>query len=201
MLSIHTRFSSSNNASFQIRPSSPLLTPDIIKLTPHIDVSSFSCDDPDLDEFLKKDSLSLQNENLTQVYVAYHDSVVFGYIALLCDNIMLQPEEKEQVGLQEQAPRSIPALKIGRLAASKSHRNSLRGIGTSLMRFAFYQTIILSDIAGCRLLIVDAYPQSVGFYQKLGLTQNLHGSYQGRNRTTVSMRFDVFAKTLPEWTK
>lgn len=177
-----------------------MLSPDITPLTPDVDVSTFSCADQDLDEFLKRDALSLQQENLTQVYVAYHESEVIGYVALLCDNIMLRTEEKEDGGFGETAPRTIPALKVGRLAVSLVHREKIKGVGTALMRFSFRQAVRISMISGCRLLSVDAYPDSVGFYKKLGFIENTHNWYQGSRRTTISMRFDIFQKNRPEWT-
>ena len=58
-----------------------------------------------------------------------------------------------------------------------------------------------SKVTGCRFLSVDAIPEAVEFYEKLGFEPNLHGSYQGKNRGTTSMRFDAFAPTLPQWTQ
>ena len=65
------------------------------------------------------------------------------------------------------------------------------------MRFAFDQGNDLAELVGCRLLTLDAYPQSVEFYKKLGFVENKAKVYQ--EKTHPSMRFDLFAPTLPAW--
>jgi hypothetical protein len=57
-----------------------------------------------------------------------------------------------------------------------------------------YQT---AERAGCRLLTVEAYPEAVAFYDRLGFLRNRSKEY--RERTHPSMRLDLFANAMPGW--
>lgn len=154
----------------------------------------------DLDDFLKADALRYAATSMSQTYVAIEGGLVVGYVTLLMDAIWLNADEKDLFERAEiPTAQTIPALKVGRLA-----RNAVcqtRGVGTTLMRFAFDKLVDLSEHAGCRLLSVDAISSAVEFYERLGFVRNLHNNHTGRRRETVSMRFDAFAPTLPEWTR
>jgi hypothetical protein len=54
-----------------------------------------------------------------------------------------------------------------------------------------------ADLCGCRLLTLDAYPESMGFYEHLGFVRNLDKTYAERNHP--SMRLDLFAPVPPTW--
>lgn len=177
----------------------------IIPLTVSIDISAFTCGDEDshrdLDEFLKIEALRYSAMALGYTYVAIEDGAVVGYITHLTDSIRLSYDEKNHLAqrLGFPPPHTVPALKVGRLARHASWR--VRGVGTALMRHAFDKLMDVSERTGCRFLSVDAIPEAVEFYEKLGFEPNQHTTYQGKNRGTTSMRFDAFAPALPEWTK
>ena len=65
------------------------------------------------------------------------------------------------------------------------------------MQFAFATALSLSARVGCRLLTLDAYAQSVAFYEHLGFVRNRAKEY--RDRQNPSMRFDLHAPNLPAW--
>ena len=171
----------------------------IERLTGDYPVTAFRCGDDDLDEFLHRDAWMLQQADLAQTYLATESGVLAGYVTLLSDSIWITEDELTCLNLPAHAPRNIPALKVGRIASSKTHRG--RGAGTTLMRFARSRLMAISQEAGCRLLTVDSYPVRVSFYEHLGFVHNQHPSYQGKRRTNVSMRFDAAAPTLPDWTR
>lgn len=171
-------------------------------LTRDLDVSQFTCgDEPhhrDLDEFLKADARRYMATSMSQTFVGIERGELVGYITLLMDAIWLNSDEKslfEQVDIPP--AQTIPALKVGRLARSATC--TTRGVGTALMRFALDKLVDLSEQAGGRLLSVDAIPSAVEFYERLGFVPNLHNNHTGKRRGTVSMRFDAFAPTLPDW--
>lgn len=177
----------------------------IVRLTSDIDVADFTCGEQpfqrDLDEFLKIEALRYAAVALGHTYLAVEDGSVIGYVTHLTDSIRLDIDEKHHLAqmLGFPLPHTIPALKIGRLARHASWQ--IRGIGTALVRHTFDKLMAASEVTGCRFLSVDAIPEAVEFYEKLGFEPNLHGSYQGKNRGTTSMRFDSFAPTLPQWTQ
>jgi ribosomal protein S18 acetylase RimI-like enzyme len=71
------------------------------------------------------------------------------------------------------------------------------GLGTMLMRFAVARGYEIADAAGCRLLTLDAYPDAIAFYKRLGFQRNRAKPY--REREHPSMRLDLFAPGLPSW--
>lgn len=180
---------------------------DIYPFTGQYDVSEFTCGDiedhADLNDFLKNDALRYATTSMSQTYVAVEDDIVVGYITLLMDAIWLHDEEKDKFKQAEIPPaRTIPALKVGRLAKLSTYKKPL--VGTALMRFAYATLLAQSEKVGCRLLSVDAIPSAVSFYEGLKFIPNLHPNHKGGKKNpprTTSMRFDAFAPTLPDWTR
>lgn len=171
-------------------------------LTRDYDVSNFSCGDEehhrDLNEFLKADARRYMTTSMSQTYVAIERGDLVGYVTLLVDAIWLNSDEKSMFEQVDIPPaQTIPALKVGRLARSATC--TAHGVGTALMRFALDKLVDMSEDVGCRLLSVDAIPPAVEFYERLGFVPNLHNNHTGKRRGTVSMRFDAFGPTLPDW--
>jgi ribosomal protein S18 acetylase RimI-like enzyme len=168
--------------------------------------ADFSCgddeDDADLNEFIRDDAWRLQSLNVVRTYVALYDGQACGYVALMADAVSLKPNERKKirapgVALGFDDHPVVPAIKIARLAVHKATRESCRGVGEYLVRFAFFTALDLAEVAGCRLLTLDASMKSIGFYEKLGFRPNLDGPYVGRKNP--SMRLDLFAEEPPSW--
>lgn len=163
----------------------------------------FSCGDADLDDFIRSDALRLHALNVARTYVAHYDAHACGYVALMADAIVRKPNERKRIRATDGSALTfedhpvVPALKIARLAVNKSTRDGCRGIGEALVRFSFLTGLDLAELAGCRLLTLDAYPESLGFYQRLGFVPNLDKMYAERQHP--SMRLDLFAATPPDW--
>ncbi len=159
--------------------------------------ATFSCGDTDLDEFLRDDALRLDAARAARTWLAFYDGALVGYITLLCDAIVLETRERKGLTLRHEDHPVIPALKVARLGVSETFRAAHRGVGEALMQFAFATGLSLSARVGCRLLTLDAYAQSVAFYERLGFVRNRAKEY--RERQNPSMRFDLYATTLPPW--
>ena len=185
---------------------------------------AFDCRDADLNDFIRNDAARLQVEAVTQVYLACYLGDVVGYIALLNDAVELKSPERKKLGLGHADSKTIPALKIGRLAVSYDFRLNHCGVGTQLIGFAYAKAVVIAQSAGCRLLTVDAYNQdsvdSVAFYRRLGFIANKNQDQEEldrppppvqeslptladvvQHRRTLSMRFDLHADPLPDWAK
>ncbi len=160
-------------------------------------IAAFSCGDADLDEFLREDALRLDAARAARTWLAFHDADLVGYITLLCDAIILETRERKGLALRHEDHPVIPALKVARLGVSEVFRSTHRGVGEALMQFAFSTALSLSKRVGCRLLTLDAYAQSVAFYERLGFIRNRAKEY--RDRPNPSMRFDLHASRLPDW--
>jgi GNAT superfamily N-acetyltransferase len=160
-------------------------------------VATFSSGDGDLDDFLRTDALRLQHHHVARTYLALLDAGLIGYMTLLADAVVLETKERKRLALSTTDHPSVPALKIARLAVAGDFRAARRGAGTALVAVAYAIALDLADRVGCRLLTVDAYADSVAFYERLGFFTNRAKPYQGR--THPSMRLDVFPPVPPAW--
>ena len=138
-------------------------------------VVTFDCGDEDLNDFILTDAPLYYRVRLATSYV-WEDGItgeVFGYFSLAHDRISLTdfPSNsaynhfRKQFFAQGKMFKSYPALKICRLATSKSCHGE--GIGSMIIK-----TIIASyrndSKAGCRFITVDAYADALPFYYKHG---------------------------------
>ena len=78
---------------------------------------------------------------------------------------------------------SYPAVKIGRLATAKGWQG--RGIGKAVVAYIAKSAIESGSRFGVRLLIVEAKPESIPFYERCGfeLTFETARERRRRNRT------------------
>jgi ribosomal protein S18 acetylase RimI-like enzyme len=157
----------------------------------------FSCGDEDLDDFLRTDALRLQRHNIVRTFVAFYDAVLVGFVSLMNDAIVLETRERKSLALSSHDHPVVPALKIARLGVSQQFRQSHRGTGEALVRFAYATALSIAEHTGCRLLTLDAYEGSVAFYERLGFARNRAKGY--RERKNPSMRLDVFTSQPPAW--
>lgn len=162
------------------------------------DVGAFRSGDDDLDAFLRDDALRLQEADVVRTYLARDRGALVGYVALLTDAIVLETRERKGLSLAHSDHPVIPAIKVARLAVAQDFRRTTRGAGEALMRFAFATAVELSTRVGVRLITVDAYPDAVAFYERLGFVQNRSKEY--RERARPSMRLDLHAEPRPSWT-
>jgi GNAT superfamily N-acetyltransferase len=162
-------------------------------------VTSFTCGNADLDDFLRSDALRLQTHRVVRTYLAFFEGELVGYMALLSDAIVLETKERKRLALSAHDHPIVPALKIARVAVSESFRYAHGGVGTALVRVALAMALDIADRVGCRLLTVDAYPESLAFYEQLGFAQNRAKLYHGRRHP--SMRLDIFPSTPHPWSE
>jgi GNAT superfamily N-acetyltransferase len=126
--------------------------------------------DADLDNWLREDATRLHGQGVAAVYLAHVGDQFVGYAALLVDCIKVNSTEKKKIHLQHDDHPVIPALKVGRLAVNKTFQN--RGIGSTLIRFSIDTALSVAELAGCRLLTLDAYPAKVDWYERRGFVRN-----------------------------
>jgi GNAT superfamily N-acetyltransferase len=161
-------------------------------------LDAFASEDADLNDFLRSDALRLQKQNIVRTFLLYDlDEKVCGYVALMSDAIVLESRERKSIQLSHADHPVVPAIKIARLAVTEEQCKLYRGTGTALVRFAFLEALAIAQRVGCRLLTLDAYPNAIGFYEKLGFLRNKAKEY--RERTHPSMRLDLLAPDLPPW--
>ena len=152
-------------------------------------LAGFDPGDEDLADFVRTDAIRLQAQGVARTYLAFYDDMLQGYITLLADAVVLETRERKRLALSSQDHPVVPALKIARLAVGVAFRATCNGMGTALVRLARSKALVVLEHAGCRLLTVDAYPQSVAFYEKVGFERCKASAY--RDRKNASMWLDV----------
>ena len=169
----------------------------ILLLTEGYSIKPFDCEDEDLNDFLFNEATPYQKELLATTFVMENDEQTLGYYSLLNDSLQLREDMfaiKSQFRkfLRELMPypkrhlKTIPALKIGRLAIDKSFKG--KGLGSVIMANIISKCIKMNKEQACRLITVDAYKQAIPFYQKMGfkfLTED------DKNDTTRLMFLDL----------
>lgn len=136
-------------------------------------VTSFNCDDEDLNDFLLNESNLYRDALLSVTYVVESKSngEVVAYFSLANDKISISDFEsktefnrfRKHKFVNEKRLRSYPAIKIGRLAIAKTAQH--QSIGTYLLEF-IEDYFIVDNKSGCRFVTVDAYVDAIPFYIK-----------------------------------
>lgn len=131
-------------------------------------VADFKCEKhPELLDYLKHNAHTHHKQGLFQTYL-YGDGTEYrAYISLASAQITEDDGElKSGLGISDKMPYTVPALKITRLCISDVYQG--RKIGTLLIEFAKMAAYEQQSKVGCRALLVDAKPEAIGFYKKMG---------------------------------
>ena len=140
-------------------------------------IKPFDCEDDDLNDFLFNKALLYQKELLATTFIVESEERTLGYYSVLNDSLQLKEEDfpsksKYKKFLSHLIPhpkrhlKSVPAVKIGRLAIDKTYKG--KGLGKMIMQNLMDECIELNKKIACRLITVDAYKGALTFYQKLG---------------------------------
>ena len=163
----------------------------ILLLTEDYPIKPFDCEDEDLNDFLFNEAVPYRKELLATTFVMENDKQTLGYYSLLNDSLQLKEEmftSKSQFRkfLRELMPypkrhlKTIPALKIGRLAIDKTYKG--KGLGSVIMANIISKCIKMNEEQACRLITVEAYKQAIPFYQKMGFKFLIEGDKDDATR-------------------
>jgi len=160
----------------------------------HLDViRQFENQEKDLADFLREDALDNQNQGISVTYLFFYSDggtqCLGGYITLLSDSIKIKQDKELKDAFENKGItyRTLPALKIGRMATDRKCQG--RGIGTSMIKFAITTAFEQSKEVGCRFLIVDAKKGAEDFYLKKGFK-----IFIGDQKEPRQMYLDLFLK-------
>lgn len=149
-----------------------------------LDVQHFDCGDDDLNDFLKNDAIYYTKNNLAVTYLVADSDKVVSYMSLAVGAI----EVKKHLFEKDIDPRAMiryyPCLKIARLATDKRYQG--KGYAAEMIYLAVTIAKEIRKRAGCRFLMVDAYPDPkvVNWYKKRGFVTP-YSDFKGMN--TVPM--------------
>jgi hypothetical protein len=183
---IHIRFGSKES----------LLLFKLMPLTSSISLDKFTCSVDEYNEYLHKDVLRSQNDHIARTWLLFERATgeIAAYMSLIMDAIKLSFTEKELHGLNYPF-KTIPAMKIAKLAVDCNFSEKYKGIGSFMIDTAASKAISCNeDYCAARFLTVDAdieHDEGVlSFYQKNGFIPN--AELYNKNRKTISMRKDIW---------
>jgi GNAT superfamily N-acetyltransferase len=139
---------------------------EIRKLTPEHDRTAFRSGNADLDRFFARYAGQNQfRHHIGTTYVAIDTvGVIAGFATVAASELspaaMPAPKRK-------QLPRyPLPVLRLARLAVDERFKG--QGVGSELLRAVLVLASRMADDVGCVGVVVDAKPDAVAFYDKLG---------------------------------
>lgn len=127
--------------------------------------AGFASGHPDLDRFFRQYAGQNQfTHHIGATYVAVKKGAIVGYATVAAAHIEI---ENVPAALAKRLPRyPLPVLRLARLAVDVSARR--KDTGSALLRHVFSLARTMADLAGCVGVVVDAKPDGVAFYEKLG---------------------------------
>ncbi len=134
------------------------------KLTLKDDTAYFDCCDAELNDYIWYQAKDQQLEGAAVTYLAGYDDKLVGFISLSMTSLQIQYVSRWH--LPRRTYPQFPALLIGRLATDYEYQH--QGVGEALCEFAIAKAVEYRDALGCQFVILNAKPNSIQFYQKLG---------------------------------
>ena len=166
------------------------------KLKPDTSLGNFSCHIAEYNDYLYQDSIRSLKDHIAKTWLLRHLKTgnIAAYMSLIMDSIKLSFSEKELHNLNYPF-RTIPAMKIAKLAVDSVFSEKYKGIGSFLIDSAIgIATDCDYDYCAARFLTVDADIEHdtgvLAFYQKNSFIPNTE--LFNKNRKTISMRKDIF---------
>ena len=165
-------------------------------LTPQQHCGGFQCAVSEYNEYLVHDALRSMSDHiaLTWLLIERTTGKIAAYMSLIMDAIKLSFTEKELHSLNYPF-KTIPAMKIAKLAVDNSFSAKYKGIGSFMINTAA-RLAWACNTAYCaaRFLTVDADIEHdtgvLAFYEKNGFIHN--SELRNKNRKTISMRKDIY---------
>jgi ribosomal protein S18 acetylase RimI-like enzyme len=168
----------------------------IERLVPTKSCSGFSCSITEYSDYLVNDALRSMNDHIALTWLLTERATgrIAAYMSLIMDAIKLSFTEKELHHLNYPF-RTIPAMKIAKLAVDQSFSEKYKGIGSFMIDSAERLAWACNtDFCACRFLTVDADMEHdehiIVFYEKNGFLRN--NELYNKNRKTISMRKDIY---------
>jgi hypothetical protein len=165
------------------------------RLSTPVKTGAFECSIAEYNEYLIHEAWRAQSEFVATSWLlrGRDEDHIAAYMSLINDAIKLSSSEKELHHL-DYPFRTIPAMKIAKLAVSKTGRERFKGIGSYMLYLAQFIAVTSNEQhSACRFLTVDAdieHDEGVlAFYQKNGFVLNTE--LYNKNRKTLSMRRDI----------
>jgi GNAT superfamily N-acetyltransferase len=138
------------------------------RLTDEHNRDAFSCGEPTLDDWLRRQARRNEESGASRTYVVCNGLTVVGYYSLSTGAVIRADAPKR---IQRNMPDPIPVMVLGRLATDQRFQG--RGIGKALLRDAILRVLQAAEIAGIRAILVHAISDSAKlFYLQNGFLES-----------------------------
>ncbi|MGH6924912.1 MAG: GNAT family N-acetyltransferase [Propylenella sp.] len=139
--------------------------PEVAKLAPAHDLTSFDCGSEALNRFIKLYALQGQRAGISQTYVAASGAEIAGYYTLVVGQVAKDDAPER---LAKGLPRHpVPVIILARLAVDRRWQG--KGLGAALVADAMRRVLAAAEIAGVRAIVVHAKDETARrFYEHLG---------------------------------
>ncbi len=128
---------------------------DRVELFSDQDVSEFQIEDEHVEKFLKDENfgIKLHKQRKTRIHLAYSGEVLVGYLAMYNGSIQGRHFTSDEFRSKEK----IPAIFLGRIGRDLHYEKS--EIGKELVQIAINLALRVSNLSGCRFLVIEAYEE------------------------------------------
>lgn len=137
----------------------------------------FNCNDEDLNDFLINKSKHYFSEHLATTFIIESEDLIYGFYSILNDSLRVEEVNfaskssfkrviKNLVTHRKRHLENFPAIKIGRLGINSDIQT--KGLGRIIVNSIIDYAVNQNEFCACKLITVDAYKQSLGFYEKMG---------------------------------
>ena len=163
-----------------------------IRLSDSYTLKPFDCGDADLTDFFNNDCKQYLKELLAVTYIIENNKETMAFFSVLNDKITIRDVDdnsnwnKLRKRLHHRKRfTSYPAMKIGRLGVNVNHKG--KGYGTAIIDY-LKVLFVTNNRTGCKYITVDAYRQSLEFYEKNGFK---YLTTKDKDSDTRLMYFDL----------
>lgn len=147
----------------------------------------------EMDTFLHEEALKEQEKGLSATYLFVNDSQLLAYLSLCNDAILLNFDEKSNMGFSY---ATEPAIKIARLAVSNTVQGC--GLGKEIIEYAVAISQEIREYSGVVFLTLDCYRHRLSYYSQFGFVKNEIQHIELPFDSPISMRLwiDAYLKLI-----
>ncbi|HEX7357938.1 MAG TPA: GNAT family N-acetyltransferase [Ignavibacteriaceae bacterium] len=177
----------------------------LIKVDNNTLIKPFDCGDEDLNDFLLNKAKKYYKELLATSFIIEDEENTIAYYSIFTDSLRVDKSGFVSMSALKRLLRKLvshpkrhleyfPAIKIGRLAVDQNIKQS--GFGRMIINNIIDFAINLNNECACKLITVDAYEQSLSFYEKIGFSY-LSENDKGKDTRQMYLDLTPLINTLP----
>ena len=148
-----------------------------------MDMSGFDCGNPDFNDYVTNEALRDLHQDFSVTYIG----VIGGYPAAFMTLVAGAYNARNifEDGKTPYKYRQVPAVKIARIATDLKYQG--RGLGSYLIDYATAVALEVKKFIGCTLVITDALPEKISWYQRRGFIMSMDAQRTDPGRESYPM--------------